>query len=241
MKTWEIKWLSFPPNFSFHLQISSLISETMRNFSIIYSRMPGKLEDICVYVFYVHIGTSWERPKSALYLRLKIVKGGPFGLCETPAGCKVWKKLKGSPLGTSQKKFKMRSLNSVTVPKNVKGGTLWDFLTSIVLQDVETNEGGPFGAIQKVSKTSHSAEKKWGYGRILSMISRFWTFVLFLLFVLDALLRFELLKFEFVEVWRCWTNEQKKDLARLKKTTHCKSRALYATKIFYYFLLKCTD
>ena len=32
--------------------------------------------------------TSRERPKSALYLSLKIVKGGPFGLCETPAGCK---------------------------------------------------------------------------------------------------------------------------------------------------------
>ena len=46
----------------------------------------------------------------------------------------------------------MRFLNSVTVPKNVKGGTLWDFLTSIVLQNIETNEGGPFGAIQKTSK-----------------------------------------------------------------------------------------
>ena len=30
-------------------------------------------------------------------------------------------------------------------------GTLCDFLTSIVLQNIETNEGGPFGAIQKVS------------------------------------------------------------------------------------------
>ena len=47
----------------------------------------------------------------------------------------------------------MRFLNSVTVPKNVKGGTLCDFLTSIVLQKIETNEGGPFGAIQKVSKS----------------------------------------------------------------------------------------
>ena len=32
------------------------------------------------------------------------------------------------------------------------------------------------------------------------MISRFWTSVLFLLFILDALLRFELLRFEVVEV-----------------------------------------
>ena len=36
----------------------------------------------------------------------------------------------------------MRFLNSVTVPKNVKGGTLRDFLTTIVLQNIETNEGG---------------------------------------------------------------------------------------------------
>ena len=47
----------------------------------------------------------------------------------------------------------MRFLNSVTVPKNVKGGTLCRFLTSIVLQNIETNEGGLFGAIQKVSKS----------------------------------------------------------------------------------------
>ena len=58
-----------------------------------------------------------------------------------------------------RKKLKMRILNCVTVPKNVKGGTLWDFLTSIVLQNIETNEEGPFGAIQKISKKSYNAEK----------------------------------------------------------------------------------
>ena len=44
--------------------------------------------DLGVFVWrstQVLILTSRERPKSALYLRLKIVKGGPFGLCETPA------------------------------------------------------------------------------------------------------------------------------------------------------------
>ena len=46
----------------------------------------------------------------------------------------------------------MRFLNSVTVPKNVKRGTLCNFLTSIVLQNIETNEGGPPGAIQKHQK-----------------------------------------------------------------------------------------
>ena len=48
------------------------------------------------------------------------------------------KKNKGEP----KKIFKIRFLNSVTVPKNVKGWPLWDFLTSIVLQNDETNEGG---------------------------------------------------------------------------------------------------
>ena len=48
----------------------------------------------------VYILTSRERPKSAPYLRLKIEKGGPFGLCETPAGCKKRKKIEGEPLGT---------------------------------------------------------------------------------------------------------------------------------------------
>ena len=64
------------------------------------------------------------------------------------------------------------------MPKNIKGGTLCDFLTPIVLQNIETNERGPFGAIQEVSK-SLSAEKKWGYGGILSVFSRFWTCFVF--------------------------------------------------------------
>ena len=70
-------------------------------------------------------------------------------------------------------------------------------------------KGDPLVQSKKFQKKSHSAEKKWGYGGILSVISRFWTSVLFLLFVLDALFRFDLLRFEVVEVWRCWTNEQK--------------------------------
>ena len=106
----------------------------------------------------------------------------------------------------------MRFLNSVTVPKNVKGGTLWDFLTSIVLQNVEKMKEGPFGAIQKVSKKSRIVPKKSGAMGILSVISRFWMSVLFLLFVLDAFLRFELLRFDVVE-----QINKKLDLTRLKK------------------------
>ena len=70
-------------------------------------------------------------------------------------------------------------MNSVTVPKNVKWGTLWDFLTSIVLQNIEIKEGGPFGAIQKNQKKSHSAEKKWGQGRILSVFEVLGVFCFF--------------------------------------------------------------
>ena len=65
------------------------------------------------------------------------------------------KKIEGGTLWgykkISRNFFKMRFLNSVTVPKNVKRGTLCDFLTSIVLQNTETNEGGPSGAIQKIA------------------------------------------------------------------------------------------
>ena len=83
-------------------------------------------------------------------------KWDPSGFVELQLVAKYEKKLKGSPFGDLKKfhqnNFKMRFLNSVTVPKNVKGETLWDFLTSIVLQNIETNERGPFGAIQKVFK-----------------------------------------------------------------------------------------
>ena len=54
----------------------------------------------------------------------------------------------------------MRYLNSVTVPKNVKGGTLWDFLTSIVLQNIETNEGETLWWNPKNFKKSRIVPKK---------------------------------------------------------------------------------
>ena len=79
----------------------------------------------------------------------------------------------------------MKYLNSVTVPKNVKEGTLCNFLTSIVLQNIETNQGGPFGAIQKVSKNLIVQKKSgamWGYlvcfrgsGRLFCFFFSFWT------------------------------------------------------------------
>ena len=56
----------------------------------------------------------------------------------------------------------MRFLNSVTVPKNVKGATLWDFLTFIVLQIIETNEGGTLWCNPKNFKKSRIVPKKSG-------------------------------------------------------------------------------
>ena len=57
--------------------------------------------------------------------------------------------------------------------------------------------------------------KKWGYVAILSVFPRFWTSVLFFfLFVLNTLLRLELLRFDVVEQMN-----KKVDLTRLKKTT----------------------
>ena len=72
---------------------------------------------------------------------------------------KNFKKLKGGHEKISQKKFLMRFLNSVTVPKNVKGDPLRFF---DIHQNIETNEGGPSGAIQKTSKKSRIVPKKSG-------------------------------------------------------------------------------
>ena len=88
------------------------------------------------------------------------------------------KKIEGGALWglekISQKNLKMRFLNSVTVPKNVKGGTFWDFLTSFVLQNIETHEGE---TLWWNPKKSHSVEKNPSekHQRGNPMFSRFWT------------------------------------------------------------------
>ena len=98
----------------------------------------------------------------------KLKRGDPSGFAKLQLVAKNEKKIEGGTLWghekISQKFLKMRFLNSVTVPKNVKGGTLCDFLTSIVLQNIETNEGGPFGAIQKVSNSLIVPKKSGAMG-----------------------------------------------------------------------------
>ena len=55
----------------------------------------------------------------------------------------------------------MRFLNSVTVPKNVKGGPFGVFQhPTAMLQIIEKIEGGPFDAIQKFSKKKSDNAKK---------------------------------------------------------------------------------
>ena len=127
------------------------------------------------------------------------------------------KKIEGRPFG-DLKKFprnilKMRFLNSVTVPKNVEGGPFAIFWHPLCCVAKCRNKwrGDPLMQSKNFPKNAY-CWKKWGYGGILSVISRFWTSVLFFLFVLDALLRFELLRFEVVEQMN-----KKVDLTRQKK------------------------
>ena len=48
--------------------------------------------------------------------------------------------------------------------KKLKGGTLWDFPTSILSQNSKKFEGGPFGKKNFPEKKSRSAEKNWKGG-----------------------------------------------------------------------------
>ena len=62
------------------------------------------------------------------------------------------KKLKKTKIFNSRKKS--------TMPKKLKGGTLWDFSTSILSQNIKTNAGGTlWGKIFFSKKKSRSAEK----------------------------------------------------------------------------------
>ena len=45
------------------------------------------------------------------------------------------------------------------MPENVKGGTFWDLLTYIQLQNIEKFEGDPFETLKKFVKRTYIAEK----------------------------------------------------------------------------------
>ena len=143
---------------------------------------------------------SWNKPRTAkvgVISKAQSLKGGPFGLCETPAGCKKSEKNEGGTLWRhekiSQKIFLMRFLNSVTVPKNVKGGPFAIFWHPLCCKISKEMKGGPSGAIQKTSK---KVLKKVGLRCVFEVVD--------VCFV--SSFRFgRASEVGFVEVWSCWS------------------------------------
>ena len=55
----------------------------------------------------------------------------------------------------------MRIFNSLIVPKNLKEGTLWDFLTFVLLQNTKKTKAG----CKKNHKAEITCTKNFGQGR----------------------------------------------------------------------------
>ena len=74
----------------------------------------------------------------------KTVKKGPLRFFKDHSVAK-FQKIEGEPIGVfekfSKKKQKMRIFNNLIVLKNLKEGTLWDFLTFVLLQKIKQIEG----------------------------------------------------------------------------------------------------
>ena len=57
----------------------------------------------------------------------------------------------------------MRIFNSLTVPKKLKEGTFWDFLTLVLLQNIKTNlREDPLRTIKDFRKKVSQSRKKGG-------------------------------------------------------------------------------
>ena len=70
----------------------------------------------------------------------KTVKGGPLRFFNNHYVAKFQKEIEGEAIGVFEKfSKKMRIFNSLMVPKNLKEGALWDFLTFVLLQNIKTN------------------------------------------------------------------------------------------------------
>ena len=67
----------------------------------------------------------------------KTVKGGHFEIFLTSILLQNFEKLKRDSKNFVKKKQKMRIFNSLIVPKILKEGTLWDFLTFLLLQNTK--------------------------------------------------------------------------------------------------------
>ena len=97
----------------------------------------------------------------------KCKKGDPSGFVKLQLVAKFEKKIEGGPFGYSKKIPKKIFLNEIFEQchsaEKCKRGDPLQFFDIHYVAKYQTNEGGPFDAIQKVSK-SLSAEKKWGNG-----------------------------------------------------------------------------
>ena len=93
-----------------------------------------------------HEKTSRDRPKSAPYLRLK--------------NRKRTSKCPSILFYSTQKN--LFSEKNLTMPKKLKGGTLWDFSTSILSQNSKKIEGGPFGGKKFRKKVAQYRKKLKG-------------------------------------------------------------------------------
>ena len=78
-----------------------------------------------------------QTTKPASQVPPSALKGGPFRIFEDPLLQNI-KKNGGGPFGE-----KIFSKNSLTVPKKLKGETLWDFSTSILSQNIKKLKGDP--------------------------------------------------------------------------------------------------
>ena len=69
--------------------------------------------------------------------------------------------MKGNPSEEAEQfSKKMKIFKSLTVPKNQKGKTLWDFLAFVLLQIIKKMKEGPFGYNKKFSKKVSQSWKK---------------------------------------------------------------------------------
>ena len=112
----------------------------------------GRVLSPCIAMYYVK--TSRERPKSAPYLRLKKTRKPLFLQLETT---KALKKLK---IEKKKSEFFLKFPVSRIVPKNVKGGTLWDFLNIHSVAKYQKLMGGTIKKFGKKIRILNSAEKR---------------------------------------------------------------------------------
>ena len=67
------------------------------------------------------------------------------------------------------KNFHFREKNLTMPKKKLKGGTLWDFSTSILSQNIKKNAGGPFGEKFFFEKKVSQCRKKMKGGRVFGL------------------------------------------------------------------------